>query len=138
MNFPWAPPVQTKEAVRAKLCNFDYYREKFLRVRPREGGERIPFVLNNAQVHLHARIEREREVFGMVRALIPKARQMGVSTYVGGRYFHQTATMFGRRAQIVAHRSDSATNLHKEVKEFYGRAAALPFVRILARPTLAN
>ena len=30
MNFPWtASPVQTKEAVRAKLCDFDYYREKF-------------------------------------------------------------------------------------------------------------
>lgn len=119
MNFPWTPAASSKESIRAKLRDFDYYREKFLRVRPREGGERIPFVLNNAQVHLHARIEREREVFGMVRALIPKARQMGVSTYVGGRYFHQTATMFGRRAQIVAHRSDSATNLHKEVKEFY-------------------
>ena len=54
----------------------------------------------------------------MVRALIPKARRMGVSTYIGGRYFHQTATMFGRRAQVVAHRADSAGNLHREIKEF--------------------
>lgn len=118
--FPWA--VQRKDYVRAKLRDFDYYR-KFLMIRPREGGERIPFVLNNAQTVLHGRIEAERKTFGMVRALIPKARQMGVSTYTGARYFHQTATMFGRRAQIVAHRSDSATNLHKEVKEFY---AGLP------------
>jgi hypothetical protein len=127
VNFPWEPPapspVQTKEDVRAKLRNFDYYREKFLCVRPREGGERIPFVLNSAQRMLHARIEREREVFGMVRALIPKARRMGVSTYIGGRYFHQTATTFGRRAQVVAHRADSARNLHREVKEF---ASGLP------------
>lgn len=57
-------------------------------------------------------------MFGMVRALIPKARRMGVSTYIGGRYFHQTATMFGRRAQVVAHRADSAGNLHREIKEF--------------------
>jgi hypothetical protein len=122
VNFPWntpaASPVQSKEAIRAKLRDFDYYREKFLRVRPREGGERIPFILNAAQRMLHARIEREHEVFGMVRALIPKARRMGVSTYIGGRYFHQTATMFGRRAQVVAHRSDSAGNLHREIKEF--------------------
>ncbi len=94
-----------------------------MRVRPREGGERIPFILNNAQRVLHARIEREREVFGMVRALIPKARRMGVSTYIGGRFFHQTATMFGRRAQVVAHRADSARNLHREIKEF---AAGVP------------
>lgn len=104
--------------MRAKLLDFDYYREHFLRVRPRVGGERIPFILNSAQRVLHARIEAERNTFGMVRALIPKARRMGVSTYIGGRYFHQTATQFGRRAQIVAHRSDSATNLHREVKEF--------------------
>ena len=117
--FPWEQPrVVSREEARAKLRNFDYYREKFLFIRPREGGERIPFVLNNAQRVLHSRIEAERQTFGLVRALIPKARRMGVSTYVGGRYFHQTATMFGRRAQIVAHRSDSATNLHREVKEF--------------------
>jgi hypothetical protein len=118
--FPWeASPVDTKEARRAKLLDFEYYRPKFLTVRPRAGGERIPFVLNNAQTILHRRIEAERTEFGMVRALIPKARRMGVSTYIGGRYFQQTATQFGRRAQVVAHRSDSAAGLFREVKEFY-------------------
>ena len=124
MNFPWNIPAKpSKEDVRAKLLDFDDYRERFLRVRPRTGGERIPFVLNNAQRVLHSRIEAEREKFGMVRALIPKARRMGVSTYIGGRYFHQVATKFGRRAQVVAHRADSARNLHREIKEF---AAGLP------------
>jgi hypothetical protein len=108
--------------MRAKLLDFDQYR-KFLKIRPREGGERFSFELNNAQRLLHARIEAERKEFGMVRALIPKARRMGVSTYIGSRYFHRTATEFGRRAQVVAHRSDSASNLHREVKEFY---AGLP------------
>lgn len=121
MTMPWealpaSPP--SKEDVRSKLRDFDYYRENFLFIRPREGGERVRFVLNNAQRMLHARIEDERKTYGMVRALIPKARRMGVSTYVGGRFFHHTATQFGRRAQVVAHRSDSAANLHREVKEF--------------------
>jgi hypothetical protein len=117
--FPWeTTPVDAREAQRAKLRDFDQYR-KYLHIRPRTGGERIPFVLNHAQVALHRRIEAERKEFKMVRALIPKARRMGVSTYIGGRYFHRTATEFGRRAQVVAHRTDSATNLHREVKEFY-------------------
>jgi hypothetical protein len=116
---PWEPVQLDKATVRAKLLDFDKYREKFLRVRPRNGGERIPFILNAAQRVLHASIERERTRFGLVRALIPKARRMGVSTYIGGRYFHRTATEWGRRAQVVAHRSDSATNLHREVKQFY-------------------
>ncbi len=123
VQFPWEQPTLSKEDVRAKLRDFNYYREKFLLVRPRAGGERIPFKLNSAQTVLHQRIEAERQEFGMVRALIPKARRMGVSTYIGGRYFHQTATMFGRRAQVVAHRGDSAANLHREIKEF---AAGLP------------
>lgn len=109
----------SKEELRAKLRDFEFYRPKFLRVRPREGGERVPFILNNAQHVLHFRIEEERKTFGMVRALIPKARRMGVSTYIGGRFFHKTATQFGRRAQVVAHRSDSAAGLHREVKEFF-------------------
>jgi hypothetical protein len=118
--FPWeASPVQSKEELRARLRDFDYYREKFLRVRPRAGGERIPFIFNHAQRRLGTGLEAEKKTFGMVRALIPKARRMGVSTEIGGRYFHQTATMFGRRAQVVAHRADSASNLHKEIKEFY-------------------
>jgi len=124
--FPWAaaaPPApseaERKAAIRAKLQDFNQYRQH-LKIRPRTGGERVPFVINNAQTVLHHRIEAERKEFGMVRALIPKARRMGVSTYIGGRYFHQTATRFGRRAQVVAHRSDSAANLHREIKEFYG------------------
>jgi hypothetical protein len=116
--FPWERTAPAKEDVRAKLRDFDTYREKFLRVRPRAGGDRIPFILNTAQRSLHARIDAERNEFGMVRALIPKARRMGVSTYIGGRYFHRTATEFGRRAQVVAHRGDSAANLHREIKEF--------------------
>lgn len=105
--------------MRTALRDAEKYREKFLMIRPLAGGPRQNFKINNAQRVLDARIQREREVFGMVRALIPKARRMGVSTYIGSRFFHQTATMYGRRAQVVAHRSDSAANLHKEVKEFY-------------------
>lgn len=122
MLYPWEsplPPAQPREHIRAKLLDFDTYRETFLRVRPFKGGDRIPFILNAAQQVLHERIEAERRTFGVVRALVPKARQMGVSTYIGGRYFHRTATESGRRAQIIAHRSDSATNLHREIKEFY-------------------
>ena len=121
--FPWQSPreseAERKERVRARLRDYDWYSTHHLMIRPRAGGQRIPFVRNNAQRVLHARIEAERQEFGMVRALIPKARRMGVSTYIGSRFFHRTATEEGRRAQVVAHRSDSASNLHKEVKEFY-------------------
>jgi hypothetical protein len=128
LTLPWdvpEPPSEDERKLeqRTKLRDFEYYRPKFLKIRPREGGERVPFQINSAQTSLHRLLLKEKEEFGMVRALIPKARRMGVSTYIGARYFHRIATEFGRRAQVVAHRGDSAANLHREIKEFY---SALP------------
>ena len=69
---PWnAPQPPSKQDVRARLLDFNIYREKFLRVRPLQGGERIPFILNSAQRVLHAKVQDEKKIFGMVRALIP-------------------------------------------------------------------
>src|SRR6185369_288833 len=100
MNFvyPW-----DKIPVSIRLNDFDWYREKYLKIRPREGGQRKLFVLNAAQAVLHARLNAELKEFGQIRGLIPKARRMGVSTYIGSRYFHRTATRRGVRAHVVAH-----------------------------------
>ncbi len=114
-RFPWEEQIP----VSVKLRDFDWYREKYLKIRPREGGQRKLFVLNHAQQALHVRLNAELAEFGQIRGLIPKARRMGVSTYIGSRFFHRTATGRGVRAHVVAHRTDSATNLHREVKEFY-------------------
>jgi len=112
--FPW----EDKRA-NNRLKDFAWYRETYLKIRPREGGQRKLFVLNNAQMTLDKRFTEELKEHGRIRALVPKARRMGVSTYIGSRFFHRTATGRGVRAHIVAHRTDSATNLHREVKEFY-------------------
>jgi hypothetical protein len=118
---PWeaAKPANADIAERVKAIAGSTEYRKFLKIRPREGGARIPFVLNPAQTALDESLNAELREFGRVRALIPKARRMGVSTYIGARYFQKTATQKGRRAHVVAHRNDSATNLHREIKEFY-------------------
>jgi hypothetical protein len=117
MNFPWQPSVGEK------IKDFDWYRAKYLLIRPREGGARKLFNINAAQTVLNKRLNAELKEFGNIRALVPKARRMGVSTYISSRFFHRTATQRGVRAHVVAHRNDSATNIHREVKEFY---AGLP------------
>ena len=103
---PWEQP--SRDDIRTLLRDPELYRARFLKVRPASGGERIPFIRNNPQRVLHARLEEEKRIFGRVRALIPKARRMGVSTEIGGRFFQRVATEFGRRAQVVAHRADAA------------------------------
>jgi hypothetical protein len=122
MNYPWATPLpwESRHAKASNLLkNFAWYRENHLFIRPREGGARKPFHINAAQTVLDRRLNSELKEFGNIRALVPKARRMGVSTYISARFFHRTATQRGKRAHVVAHRNDSATNIHREVKEFY-------------------
>jgi len=115
--WPWERA--TPQAISDRICDFNWYRERFLMIRPREGGRRIHFILNPAQEILHQRIELERKTYGRVRALVPKARRMGVSTYISARFFHAVLSKRGRRAHVVAHRNDSASHLHREVRTFY-------------------
>jgi hypothetical protein len=56
-----------------------------------KAGEVVPFVWREAQVQLHAKLERQREARGLVRAIVLKARRLGISTYVGARFYHRCA-----------------------------------------------
>ena len=72
-------------------------------------GLMVPFGLNPAQKIVHAVAERQLEEQDMVRIIVLKARRLGMSTYVQGRYFAKAATRTNRNVQIVTH-SRSATN----------------------------
>lgn len=72
-------------------------------------GLMVPFGLNPAQKIVHAVAEKQLEEQDMVRIIVLKARRLGMSTYVQGRYFAKAATRTNRNVQIVTH-SRSATN----------------------------
>lgn len=82
-------------------------------------GDTVPFRLNLAQQKLHERLEGQKLKTGKVRALVLKGRQMGISTYVGARFYHQTTTGFGRRTLIVAHQTKSTNSLFEMVKRYH-------------------
>jgi hypothetical protein len=56
--------------------NFTHYASKCLRIRTKSGSVE-PFLLNKAQLHIHAELERQKGETGKVRALILKGRQQG-------------------------------------------------------------
>lgn len=92
-----------ERAIRVKLRDdFPHYAEKCLRIRTKAGAVE-PFLLNVAQRYLHERLERQKSDIGKVRALILKGRQQGISTYVGGRYYHKATHSRGRRVFILTH-----------------------------------
>ena len=76
-------------------------------------GEVIPFVMNRAQVVVHEALEKQKRETGRVRALIPKARQLGV-------FYANTTLNEGRRTYILTH-EDQAT---QEMFQMAGRIHA--------------
>lgn len=102
-----------------RLCeDFPYYAGACLQLADKQGRLQ-PFVFNRAQQILHAQLEEQRIALGMVRAIIVKGRQQGISTYVGGRFYHRVTTGQGTRAKVIAHQQDSTDMLFSMVKRYH-------------------
>jgi hypothetical protein len=104
--------------------DFVHYAPRCLRIRTKDGKVE-PFVLNDAQIYLHEKIEEQRRKTGKVRALVLKGRQQGCSTYTEGRFFWKTTHRRGTRAFILTHLDDATTNLFGMAKRFYDHCPPL-------------
>jgi hypothetical protein len=100
------------------LCDFPYYAEHCLKIRPKAGGL-VPLRLNRVQRMVHDRLEEQVRETGRVRALILKARQPGVSTYVEGRYFWHVTKRAGIQAFILTHAQQATDNLFGMAERFH-------------------
>lgn len=105
--------------IRQRLKNdFEHYALKCLSVRPKE-GPLCPFIFNRVQRYVDKKLNEQLSQKGLVRALILKGRQQGISTYVGGRFFHRVTHSFGHQAFILTHALDATTNLFNMAKRYY-------------------
>lgn len=98
--------------------DLEYFAAEMLKIRPKAGAL-TPFLFNAAQKELHKRLEAQKVKTGKVRAIVLKARQMGISTYVAARYFRQTIASPGLRTAIIGHERAASRNLFGLVKRFY-------------------
>lgn len=111
--------TEAERDVRLKLKNdFIHFANKCLKIRTK-AGTILPLLLNQAQQHIHKKIEEQRGRTGKVRVLVLKARQQGCSTYVGGRFYHHTIHNFGVHCFILTHLGDATDNLYELAKRFY-------------------
>lgn len=78
-----------------------------------------PFILNEAQMYIHGRLEKQIEDTGKVRAIVLKGRQQGVSTQIGGRFMQKTTHNKGVRAFILTHDGESTNALFEMTDRFY-------------------
>lgn len=98
--------------------DFAHYASRSLWIRPKSGGI-APFRLNAVQSRLHESAEAQLAETGRVRAIVLKARQPGVSTYVEGRFYWKVTHRFGVRAFILTHRDQATRNLFTIAKRFH-------------------
>ncbi len=76
-------------------------------------GREVPFVLNPHQLAI------DQELSG--RDIIPKARQLGVSTYVLGRFAAKCLTQENRRCVIISHQAEATRRLLARIKFMLSR-----------------
>lgn len=103
--------------------DFPYYAGRCLSIRAKSGKIQ-PFALNRVQLHIHERLEAQREETGKVRALILKGRQQGVSTLIGARYYHRTSMFGGIRTFILTHEDQATQNLFEMVNRYHEHVPA--------------
>lgn len=113
-------PLSDRERrIRQKLKDdFDHYAKRCLHVRTKAGSI-VPFAINRSQAYLHGRLEAQRERTGKVRALVLKGRQVGISTYIGGRFYWRVSHRRGVRAFILTHLDTASDNLFDMAKRFH-------------------
>jgi hypothetical protein len=115
-------------ALRIKLReDFTFFAPSVLRIMPKgtipgaveNASHLVPFHLNAAQLRTHIKIEQQLATFGYVRVIVLKARQMGFSTYVEGRYYHKVSNHYGKRCIIMTEADQSRDNIFNMVKTYH-------------------
>jgi hypothetical protein len=108
---------ELSEAYRFLRSDLPTFAKHCLKIRTKQGLI-APFCLNRAQLYTHQRLEEQRRKLGFVRAIVLKARQLGLSTYVAARFFQKTALESGTSTFILSHQAKSTAALFDMVRRF--------------------
>jgi len=95
-----------------------FYMHHALKIRTKNGRMEA-LKINESQRFLHNIIEQQKRDIGVVRAIVLKGRQQGISTYTEGRFFHNTTMNRGRVTYILAHELAASTKIFNMSKLFY-------------------
>ena len=119
---PTKPTMATKEQlaeVRKRLyTDFSFYAKGALKIRTKS-GDIAPLKLKPAQEILNDAVTKQLETEGKVRVIILKARQQGLSTYVGGYLYFSVSQRKAAKALVITHHSDSTRALFDMTKRYH-------------------
>lgn len=98
--------------------NTQKYIERFLQIRNKL-SQKQSLILNEQQKRAYDVLAEQHKAGKPQRLVILKARQTGMSTFVGGYFFKRTATKPNVNTLVVAHDNDSSDRLFNMVKNYY-------------------
>jgi hypothetical protein len=113
-----SPPSKTDGLLARFRAELAYYARVVLRIQTKSGTT-IPFEFNRAQEVLQAKISAQLAERGFVRALVLKARQVGISTFIAARIYRGTTLHANRRALVVADKDEHSEALYAIYGRFY-------------------
>lgn len=107
------------KAVRLRLRDdFRFFAPRALKIRTKRGKVEA-FHPNWAQDRLIDAVEDQLKTSGMVRIIILKARQLGLSTAVGGRLYQKTSQNHAQKTLVMTHKADSTKALFDMTQRFH-------------------
>lgn len=129
--------LQILEAERKEeaFANYEIYAEEYIYITDKK-GDRVPFVHNDIQKQINAKVKELKAAGRPVRIIILKARQEGVSTNEQGRMLYNTGTKENRRGLIVAHTQKATAGIFEKAKYMYDNLP--PHVKPLTKASNAT
>lgn len=101
--------------------DFAWFAPNIIRIADKPTSEHIPFTANRTQQRIRDAITRADREGRPARIIVPKARQLGVSTVTQATAFHRAATRRNYRCTTVSHEDESAKTLHSMVETMYAQ-----------------
>ncbi|RYF11848.1 MAG: hypothetical protein EOO77_18520, partial [Oxalobacteraceae bacterium] len=115
---PQSKPQYDLEILKKYRDDFLYYAPRCLQIVD-DGGKIVAFEPTFAQRFVHERIEKQRAETGMVRAIVLKGRQMGVSTYCEARALHKTQYHSNYSVAIIANNTQTSQHVYGMMRDMY-------------------
>lgn len=113
-------PTKKDDQLLLRLKNdLPFYAKTCLKITTK-GAQLVPLVLNHPQQVVHDKLAEQAREKGYVKAIVLKARQEGISTYVAARFFRRFNLFKNQKAMIVAHQQRPASVLF-EIYDRYHR-----------------
>ena len=107
------------KAIRKRLHeDYPFYAKSALSIRTKS-GEIATLKLNPSQQILQDAVDKQLATEGKIRVIILKARQQGLSTYVGGYLYFNVSQNKAKKALVVSHQADSTRNLFDMTQRFH-------------------